>query len=110
MADNPLVTYFALYRADKAGPVDGDEGVCSICVGLFGDYEEAITLARENLAEGYSISIDLGVMTTDEWDAIDEVPDDFSPSISVVPQNARLTNVADARPPESPGVDGGDRE
>jgi hypothetical protein len=35
----PLVTVFALYRADEAGPVDNDDGVCSTCVGLFGDLE-----------------------------------------------------------------------
>jgi tRNA U54 and U55 pseudouridine synthase Pus10 len=79
MADNPFVTYFALYRADEAGPVNEDEGVCAICVGLFTDYDEALMLAREHLEEGYSISIDVGMMTTAEWDAIDEVPDDFSP-------------------------------
>jgi hypothetical protein len=74
---DPLVTYFALYRALEAGPVDDDEGVSAVCVGLFTDFEEAIVVARENLAEGYSISIDLGVMTQTEWDAIEEVPDDF---------------------------------
>jgi hypothetical protein len=79
MAGIPVVTYFALYRADLAGAVDEDEGVTSICVGLFGDYEDAITEARAILAEGYSISIDIGEMTQADWDAIEEVPDDFSP-------------------------------
>lgn len=77
MSENDPVTYFALYRSDESGPIDADDGISAICVGLFTDYHEALTLARENLAEGYSISIDMGAMPRADWEALEEVPDDF---------------------------------
>lgn len=78
MSPELLVTVYAVYVADTPGPIDADDGVCSTCVALFGDAEDAITEARERLLEGYSVSIDIGRMTEGEWDAIEEVPDDFT--------------------------------
>jgi hypothetical protein len=72
-----LLTVYAVYVADEAGPVDDDEGVCSTCVALFGDAEDAIAEARTRLLEGYSVSIDIGLMPAAEFDALDDVPDDF---------------------------------
>ena len=34
--------------------------------------------------EGYSVSIDIGQMTDAEWDALEEVPDDFAFSDRIV--------------------------
>src|SRR5213075_1084736 len=72
-----LLTRYAVYVADEAGPVDGDNGVCATCVAVFGDVEDAIKEAAANVREGHSVSIDIGMMTDDEWDALEEVPDDF---------------------------------
>jgi hypothetical protein len=69
---------FAVYVADEAGPIDPDDGVCATCVALFGDVEDAIVEARACLVEGRSVSIDIGEMTDAEWDALEEVPDDFA--------------------------------
>lgn len=69
---------FAVYVADKPGPVDTDDGVCSTCVAVFGDVEDAIAEASARVRDGYSVSIDIGVMTPAEWDALEEVPDDFA--------------------------------
>lgn len=72
------MTVFAVYRADQAGPEDPDDGVCSTCVALFGKAEDAIAEARHYLVDGYSVSIDIGEMTEAEFDALEEVPDDFT--------------------------------
>jgi hypothetical protein len=72
-----LLTCFAVYASEEPGPVDSD-GITSICVAVFGDLEEAIAEARCYLLEGYSIMIEMGVMTQAEWDALEEVPDDFA--------------------------------
>lgn len=69
------VTYFAVYRSDHQG--DPEEGYSGICVGLFGDVESACDQAKEILTEGYHVGIDRGQMSQDEWDALEEVPDDF---------------------------------
>jgi hypothetical protein len=73
-----LVSCFAVYRAEENGPVDSADGITSICVALFTDADEALALARIHLFEGYSVSIEIGAMTRAEWDAIEEVPDDFA--------------------------------
>jgi len=69
------MTVFALYRADAPGAVT--DGYGSICVGLFADMTEALTIARESLAAGYAVSIEIGQMTEAAFDAIYDVPDDF---------------------------------
>lgn len=76
--DSALAIYFAVFVADEAGPVDPDNGTCSTCVALFSDVEHAIKEARSRLAEGYSVSIETGAMTNAEWNALEEVPDDFA--------------------------------
>jgi hypothetical protein len=74
-----VLTVFAVYRADAAGPYDDDDGMAWTCVAIFGELEDAIAEARAYLvAEGRSVWIDIGQMTAAEWDALDEVPDDFA--------------------------------
>jgi hypothetical protein len=72
-----VLTVFAVYRADEPGPVDPDAGICWTCVALFGNLEEAIAEVRPYLREKYSTFIEVGAMTEAEFDALDEVPDDF---------------------------------
>lgn len=72
-----LLTRYTVYVADEAGPVSGDNGVCSQCVAVLGDVEDAIKEAGDRLRDGFSVSIDIGMMTDAEWDALEEVPDDF---------------------------------
>jgi hypothetical protein len=69
------VTYYAVYRSDTTG--DPEAGYSGICVGLFGEIEDACLEARRILTEGYHVSIDRGEMSQAEWDALEEVPDDF---------------------------------
>lgn len=76
MADD-IVRYYAVSRAETTGLVD-DSGWSSICVAVFSDMDEAIAEASHYLREGYSVSIDIGTMTDAEWDALEEVPDDFT--------------------------------
>ena len=71
-------TVFAVYRADEAGPIGEEDGADGICVALFGDAIDAIDEARDLLLEGYAVSIEVGQMTDAEWDALEEVPDDFA--------------------------------
>jgi hypothetical protein len=47
-----LLTRYAVYVADEAGPVDPDDGVCSTCVAVFGDVEDAIAEASTRVREG----------------------------------------------------------
>jgi hypothetical protein len=69
------VSYFAVYRSDtKGNPEDGYGG---ICVGLFGELDEAIEEIRRRLADGYHVNIDQGSMSQAEWDALEDAPDDF---------------------------------
>lgn len=71
------MTCFAVFVADEAGPIT-DDGVSSTCVAVFGAAEDAIAEAADHLREGYSVSVDIGFMTRAEWDALEEVPDDFA--------------------------------
>lgn len=50
-----------------------------VCAALFGEAEEALTEARARMAEGLAVGLEPGVMSTAEWDAFEEVPDDFEP-------------------------------
>lgn len=68
---------FAVYRCDDPGPVD-DGGHGMTCVAVFGDVEDAIAEVRLQLLAGYSASVDIGAMTEAEWNALEEVPDDFA--------------------------------
>jgi len=69
------VKYFAVYRSDT---VDDDPcGYGSICTGLFGEIPDAIEEAAHLLADGYHVTIDRGSMPQEDWDALEEVPDDF---------------------------------
>jgi hypothetical protein len=70
-----MVKYFAVYRSDTI--CDAEDGYGGICTGLFGEMNEAIAEARGLLAEGYHVNIDQGSMTEADWDAMEEVPDDF---------------------------------
>jgi hypothetical protein len=69
------VTYYAVYRSDTTG--DPEAGYSGICVGLFGEIPEALQEAQRHLTDGYHVSIDRGSMSQEEWDALEEVPDDF---------------------------------
>lgn len=69
------VAYLAVYRSDtKDSPESGYSGVC---VGLFGDVDEALREARRLLQDEYHVHIEHGVMSQADWDALEEVPDDF---------------------------------
>lgn len=81
--------YFAVYVSDDTGPLDPDDGCCSTCVALFEDLEDALAEAITRLHDGFSVSIDRGAMPVAEWDALDEVPDDYSvrpPAVDAVGQ------------------------
>jgi hypothetical protein len=69
------VAYFAVYRSDTIG--DPEKGYSGVCVALFGDVDDAIDEARRLLADRYHVMIDQGTMPQAEWDALEEVPDDF---------------------------------
>lgn len=69
------VKYFAVYRSDTQG--DPEEGYSGICTGLFGEIAETLQEAGRLLADGYHVNIDRGSMSQEEWDALEEVPDDF---------------------------------
>ena len=49
----------------------------AICVGLFDSAEDAITEALDRLAGHEGFFIEPGQLTRAEWEALDEVPDDF---------------------------------
>lgn len=69
------VTYYAVYRSDTTG--NPEDGYSSICTGLFGEIPDALEEASRLLAEGWHVMIDRGSMSHAEWDALEEVPDDF---------------------------------
>lgn len=69
------VKYLAVYRSSTTD--DPEKGYDSICVALFGDVDDALAEARVQLEQGYHVTIDQGVMSQAEWDALEEVPDDF---------------------------------
>lgn len=70
-----MVTYYAVYRSDHTG--DPEDGYAGICTALFGEIAEALKEAEQLLAQGYHVQIDRGAMSQVEWDALEEVPDDF---------------------------------
>lgn len=70
------VTYYAVYRSDTTG--DPEDGYACVCTGLFGEIPDATEEASRLLADGYHVQIYRGSMPQEEWDALEEVPDDFS--------------------------------
>jgi len=75
----PDVKYFALYRGDLAPGENPEQGYTSTCVGLFQDLDDVLAEARDHLNAGEVIEITPGSMSQEEWDALEEVPDDFQP-------------------------------
>lgn len=73
------VTYYAVYRSDTK-QIGAEHGYEGICVGLFDDIDEALLETRRHLEDGYHVNVEHGVMSQDEWDALEEVPDDFVPA------------------------------
>lgn len=68
--------YFAVYRS-ATHDENPSQGYDSICVALFGDIDQVLAEVRIQLAQGYYVQIDQGSMSEADFDAIEEVPDDF---------------------------------
>ena len=75
------VRYLSVYRSDTTD--DPEAGYVQICTGLFVDVDDALAEAKRHLEDGYHVSIDRGEMSQAEWDALEEVPDDFAASLPV---------------------------
>lgn len=75
-----MVEYFALYQATDVSN-GNEDGHDYICVGLFGA-EELLEELKVNhrLEEHRALLIEPGSMSQEEWDALEEVPDDFVPN------------------------------
>lgn len=74
------VSYFAVFVAnERCEPADG---YSSRCVALFrsDELDGALAEAKMLLLDGTHISIECGEMPQVEWDALEEVPDDFHPT------------------------------
>lgn len=82
------IRYIAVSRSDEVSVEVGD-GYGSICTGLFGELADALQEAREQLEQGYHVMLEHGEMSEEEWEPLEEVPDDFQPRPPAPPADGK---------------------
>lgn len=71
--------YFALSVADLKPGENPEDGYTSTCVGLWCELDDLWDEARSRVLAGELVEIEPGEMSQEEWEALEEVPDDFRP-------------------------------